>query len=126
MKDFIIALVIICMVIAAVACNTAYTVRVFSDMENRLSAFPAEFQAADKDKTIADIISLRSEWDNKKKRIAVTVSREYIDNIGQALIRLESAVQNGSAYEYQAELRILTDALDDLRRAEAFSLSSFT
>ncbi len=120
MKSLIATLVLLLCVLTLSGINFYYVNTVVREMEERLDALPA----VEDTECYARTEELCAYWAEKERAIEMTISYPFVDRICEQAALLSACASVGDVYGFYSAKALLYDALDDLARAEQFSLGS--
>ena len=116
MKSFVIALLLLCLMLAGIIFNSLYINKVVTGIEARLDALPDLPDPACEAATAA----LLSAWENEVGWVSLSVSFPVFDRVTEQASLLHAAAVCGDLYGYRAAIALLYDAVDDMRRLETW------
>ncbi len=115
MKGCILAIVVLCLVIALVVANAVYVYHVSDRLLSRLEALP---ERPDPDTTPEEIAAIKRYMERHLTGLSLSVSYTLADRIVESLAQLEANARVGDTLQYAATRAILQDLCEELARAE--------
>ena len=120
MKSFVITAILLLVLIGALAVNHIYIKEVFGAMNTALDALP---DVREED-CPARAAALQGYWEEQVEWVSLSVSYTIVDRICEHAATLVACAECGDLYGYRTALSLLRDAVGDMMRFEAPSISA--
>ena len=120
MKTFWIVLLLFVLMLALIAFNALYINRIGFALSERISALPDAEDAA----CAEAVRSLMDFWCSQELWVELSAGFPTVDRINELLQTLLACALCKDSSNYHVTQALLRDAIEDMRRPEAFSLLS--
>lgn len=120
MKAFAVSIVLLLVMLLAIAGNYIYINEVSDAMVARLDRLPGIHEEG----CVGQIEDLLAYWESHAGTVELSVTFPIADRVNEQIKTLLTCAQCGDVYGFHVARALLRDSIDDMRRLEAFSLSS--
>ncbi|MBQ2735157.1 MAG: hypothetical protein IJF33_04925 [Clostridia bacterium] len=120
MKAFAVSVVLLVVMLLGIVGNYIYINEVSNAMNARLNELPSIDEAG----CVKQAQELLSYWESHADTVGLSVSFPIVDRVSEQAKTLLTCAECGDVYGFQVALSLLRDAVGDMCRLEAFSISN--
>lgn len=120
MKSLITTVILLILMLSVTVINFLFINQTADEMVDRIDALPAFGEA----QSVPAAESLLRFWESRSATVTLSVGYTTADRVTEQAKLLLGAARIKDLYGYETALTLLTDAIEDMRRLEQFSIEN--